>query len=92
MTRGHWILEELLGMPPPSLPEEVPALVPELNGVDTPRDQLVRYRKAPACFERRKQMALLWRTLMPSADTERNLRPVQRSIGPARCSAIGSRT
>ena len=56
VTRGHWILDELLGTPPPSPPEEVPALVPDLNGVDTPRDQLVRHRKDPACFECHQQM------------------------------------
>lgn len=56
VTRGHWILDELLGTPPPPPPEEVPALVPDLNGVDSPRDQLVRHRKDPACFECHKQM------------------------------------
>ncbi|WP_197168321.1 DUF1592 domain-containing protein [Neorhodopirellula pilleata] len=56
VTRGHWILDELLGTPPPAPPEEVPALVPDLNGVDTPRDQLVRHRQDPACFECHKQM------------------------------------
>lgn len=56
VTRGHWILDELLGTPPPAPPEEVPALVPDLNGVDTPRDQLVRHRKDPACFECHKRM------------------------------------
>lgn len=56
VTRGHWILDELLGTPPPAPPEEVPALVPDLNGVDTPRDQLVRHREDPACFECHKRM------------------------------------
>ncbi|QDT62528.1 Planctomycete cytochrome C [Stieleria bergensis] len=56
VTRGHWILDELLGTPPPAPPEEVPALVPDLNGVDTPRDQLVRHRRDPACFECHKRM------------------------------------
>jgi len=56
VTRGHWILDELLGTPPPAPPEEVPALVPDLNGVDTPRDQLVRHRKDPACYSCHKQM------------------------------------
>lgn len=56
VTRGHWILDELLGTPPPAPPEEVPALVPDLNGVDTPRDQLVRHREDPACYECHKRM------------------------------------
>ena len=56
VTRGHWVLDELLGTPPPPPPEEVPALVPDLNGVDTPRDQLVRHREDPACFKCHQQM------------------------------------
>ena len=56
VTRGHWVLDELLGIPPPPPPEEVPALVPDLTGVDTPRAQLVRHREDPSCFECHKQM------------------------------------
>ncbi|MEM7600348.1 MAG: DUF1592 domain-containing protein [Verrucomicrobiota bacterium] len=56
VTRGHWVLDELLGDPPPPPPEEVPALVPDLNGLDTPRDQLVRHREDPACFACHKVM------------------------------------
>ena len=56
VTRGHWVLDELLGTPPPPPPAEVPALVPDLTGVDTPRAQLARHREDPACFECHKQM------------------------------------
>ncbi|MGJ8726333.1 MAG: DUF1592 domain-containing protein [Roseibacillus sp.] len=50
VTRGHWVLDELMGTPPPPAPEEVPALVPDLTGVDTPREQLKRHREDPKCF------------------------------------------
>ena len=50
VTRGHWVLDELMGTPPPPAPEEVPALVPDLTGVDTPRAQLDRHREDPKCF------------------------------------------
>ncbi|NNE94249.1 MAG: DUF1592 domain-containing protein, partial [Verrucomicrobiales bacterium] len=56
VTRGHWVLDELLGTPPPPPPAEVPALVPDLSGVDTPRAQLARHREDAACFECHKQM------------------------------------
>jgi hypothetical protein len=54
--RARWVLDELLGTPPPPPPAEVPALVPDLNGLDTPRAQLVRYREDPACFACHKGM------------------------------------
>ncbi|MGI9241837.1 MAG: DUF1592 domain-containing protein, partial [Verrucomicrobiales bacterium] len=56
VTRGHWVLDELLGTPPPPPPAEVPALVPDLTGADTPRAQLVRHREDPACYQCHKQM------------------------------------
>ena len=56
VTRGHWVLDELLGTPPPPPPAEVPALVPDLTGVDTPRAQLARHREDPSCFNCHKQM------------------------------------
>lgn len=56
VTRGHWVLDELLGTPPPPPPAEVPALVPDLKGLNTPRDQLVRHREDRACYECHKQM------------------------------------
>ncbi len=56
VVRGHWVLDELLGTPPPPAPKEVPALVPDLNGVDTVRDQLERHRSDPSCIECHRQM------------------------------------
>ena len=56
VTRGHWVLDELMGTPPPPAPEEVPALVPDLTGVDTPRAQLQRHREDPKCFSCHKMM------------------------------------
>lgn len=56
VTRGHWVLDELMGTPPPPPPKEVPALVPDLNGLDTVRKQLVRHREDKSCFECHKLM------------------------------------
>ena len=50
VTRGAWVLDELMGTPPPPAPEEVPALVPDLTGADTPRTQLKRHTEDPKCF------------------------------------------
>ena len=56
IVRGHWILDELLGTPPPPAPKEVPALVPDLNGVDTVRELLERHRSDASCVECHRQM------------------------------------
>lgn len=56
VTRGHWVLDELMGTPPPPPPEEVPAIVPDLNNVNTPRDLLVKHREDPKCFACHKNM------------------------------------
>ncbi|MFC5051443.1 DUF1592 domain-containing protein [Rubritalea spongiae] len=56
VTRGHWVLDELMGTPPPPAPEEVPALVPDLNGVTTQRELLKRHSEDPKCFGCHKVM------------------------------------
>jgi len=56
VTRGHWVLDELMGTPPPPPPTEVPALVPDTTGAVTPRDQLVKHREDPSCYSCHKLM------------------------------------
>ncbi|MDF1656194.1 MAG: DUF1592 domain-containing protein [Verrucomicrobiales bacterium] len=56
IVRGHWILDELLGTPPPPAPKEVPALVPDLNGIDTVRELLEMHRSDASCVECHRQM------------------------------------
>ncbi|MDE0104994.1 MAG: DUF1592 domain-containing protein [Bryobacterales bacterium] len=50
VIRGHWILENLLGVPPPPPPSEVPALEdqPIASGLSV-RERLERHRADPAC-------------------------------------------
>lgn len=56
VVRGHWVLDELLGTPPPPAPKEVPALVPDLNGATTVREQLEKHRSDASCVECHRQM------------------------------------
>jgi len=49
-------LDELLGVPPPPAPAEVPAIVPDLNGLTTVRQQLEKHREDPACVKCHKLM------------------------------------
>jgi mono/diheme cytochrome c family protein len=51
VLRGKWLLENVLGAPPPSPPPDVPPL-PEEEGTATPRTMRARmeqHRKNPAC-------------------------------------------
>ena len=51
IERGHWVLDELMGTPPPPPPKEVAALTPDLRGIKTVREQLVKHRSDPNCIQ-----------------------------------------
>ena len=50
VIRGHWVLENLLGVPPPPPPPDVPTLEEQtIDGSLSVRDRLVEHRANPAC-------------------------------------------
>lgn len=50
VIRGHWVLENLLGMPPPPPPADVPALAEKTAvGSLSMRERLMEHRANPAC-------------------------------------------
>jgi mono/diheme cytochrome c family protein len=49
VLRGAWVLERILGTPPPRPPENVPALEPDTRGATTIREQLAKHRQISAC-------------------------------------------
>lgn len=51
IERGHWILDELMGTPPPPPPKEVAAITPDLRGIKTIREQLIKHRADPNCIQ-----------------------------------------
>ncbi len=51
VTRGVFILENLLGTPTPPPPDEVPAIEPDLRGATTIRDLLAKHREVKTCAE-----------------------------------------
>ncbi len=58
VLRGKWVLDNLLGAPPPAPPPDVPAL-PEPRSGEAPqtmRDQMERHRSNPACAGCHKTM------------------------------------
>jgi hypothetical protein len=49
VTRGVFVLDRILGTPPPPPPGDVPAIVPDIRGAVTIREQLDRHRQDAAC-------------------------------------------
>ncbi|MCE9630557.1 MAG: DUF1588 domain-containing protein [Planctomycetia bacterium] len=49
VIRGAWVLENILGMPSPPPPKNVPALTPDTQGAKTPRDLLAAHTREASC-------------------------------------------
>jgi len=51
VVRGVWLLENLLGTPPPAPPPDVEPLDPDIRGTTTIRERLEKHRSNPACYD-----------------------------------------
>ncbi|MEZ0274808.1 MAG: DUF1592 domain-containing protein [Roseimicrobium sp.] len=51
VTRGVWILNNILGTPPAPPPDDVPTVDPDVRGAMTLREVLTKHRSTPACFD-----------------------------------------
>jgi hypothetical protein len=49
IVRGAWVLDRILGTPPPRPPAGVEAVEPDIRGATTIRNQLARHRQVEAC-------------------------------------------
>jgi hypothetical protein len=49
VIRGAWVLERILGTPPPKPPVDVEAVEPDIRGATTIRQQLAKHRQRPEC-------------------------------------------
>ena len=47
--RGVWLLENVLGLPTPPPPPEVPAVAPDTSGTTTMREQMLAHQADPTC-------------------------------------------
>lgn len=56
VTRGVWVLENILGTPPGPPPDDVPALDPDVRGAKSVRDLLTKHRESPACMSCHKSI------------------------------------
>ena len=49
VLRGAWVLDRILGTPPPKPPGDVEAIEPDIRGATTIREQLAKHRKVASC-------------------------------------------
>jgi hypothetical protein len=49
VKRGSWVLERILGTPPPRPPADVPPLEPDVRGAKTLRERLAKHRNNARC-------------------------------------------
>ncbi len=49
VVRGAWVLDRILGTPPPRPPKDVPAIEPDIRGTKTIREQLAKHRSIQSC-------------------------------------------
>src|SRR5204862_6946036 len=49
VTRGVWVMDRIVGLPPPKPPADVPAIDPDIRGATTIREQLAKHRQDPSC-------------------------------------------
>jgi hypothetical protein len=49
IIRGSWVLERILGTPPPKPPADVEAIEPDIRGATTIREQLAKHRNVESC-------------------------------------------
>src|SRR5262249_7710363 len=49
VLRGAWVLDRILGTPPPRPPAGVAAVEPDIRGATTIREQLARHRQVASC-------------------------------------------
>ncbi len=49
VLRGAWVLDRILGTPPPRPPVNVAALEPDIRGATTIREQLAKHRQIATC-------------------------------------------
>src|SRR5204862_4546206 len=49
VLRGAWVLDRILGTPPPKPPVDVEAVEPDIRGATTIREQLAKHRQDATC-------------------------------------------
>ena len=91
VTRGVWVMENILGIKPPPPPDVVPAIEPDVTGITTVRERLAKHRTDPTCNECHRKIDPLgfslenfdpigrWRTTYPKPKGNAPAPPVDSS-------------
>ena len=95
VTRGIWLLENILGITPPPPPDNVPPIDPDVREAKSIREILTKHRENSACFECHRKIDPLgfalenfdpigaWRTNYEKVEqVNRRTRKVNRIVGP----------
>jgi hypothetical protein len=81
VLRGVWVLKNILGMPVPPPPDDVPALTPDTQAAKTPRELLAAHTKEKSCMSCHRKIDPLgfvlehfdpvgrWRDTWPESET-----------------------
>lgn len=84
VTRGVWVMENILGITPPRPPDEVPSIDANVSGAATIREKLAKHREDQACSVCHRNIDPLgfalesfdpigrWRTKYPKADGQKD--------------------
>ena len=88
VTRGVWVLENILGVTPPPPPDEVPEIEADVSGAKTIREKLAAHSADPACSVCHRQIDPLgyalesfdpigrWRTTYPKPKRQKKALPI----------------
>jgi hypothetical protein len=56
IVRGAWVLDRILGTPPPKPPANVEAIEPDIRGATTIREQMAKHRNVATCANCHRQI------------------------------------
>ena len=56
VVRGVWVMENILGTPPPAPPQDVEPLEPDIRGAKSLVEQLKKHRETESCFNCHKKI------------------------------------
>lgn len=91
VLRGSWVLDRILGTPPPKPTVDVEAVEPDIRGATTIREQLAKHRQRPECASCHKKIDPPGFAL-ESFDVIGGWRDYYRSVGQGGPAVVNGRT